>query len=275
MIEGIWRSQCTWSHHNKDDAILWYGDQGAAHSHEYLNNPNTNYLSTPSLLRSAPSLTEMSCDREENRSAYWMPSLILDLTPTDARLEPLQARIYYRRAAIDWATDIEPYHANHVMIAGDAHATEHQGVRKMSWSCMTDDGGEENFLSISAAVDDVPGANDTCPDDETYRGHLRLRVVFPNCWDGNTDFSEWGEEGVYDGSHMQYSWQEDEDRADCPTGWIPVPELTVLMRWDVENVDLTGAYLASDNHGMSPDDGVSGHADFMNGWDMEDYRGPR
>lgn len=264
---GVFSQNCNYSHSLSDDPILYPGVPGAAHHHDFFGNPGADADSTPRNLREEDPddpADNSTCNRKDNRSAYWTPALYID----GEYQTPTRNRIYYRGGGIEPLTDIVPVRFGHRMIAGDAGRLVTEGdqdTRIVEWHCVRE--GRE---------DDPAGSiPDTCPDREDYTGELRVRVTFPNCWDGRTDWPT-------DQSHMTYSFLDEDGNEEvtdppserfeqCPQGFVPVPAIQVGVRWYVGlGTDLTGAALSSDGHHRGRAvDGRTAHADFMNGWSQE------
>jgi hypothetical protein len=82
---------------------------------------------------------------------------------------------------------------------------------------------------------------------------LRLRIVFPDCWNGKTLDS------ADHKSHMAYSRS-----GKCPAGWVSVPQMTMGLRYwysDGLGRDPSKVTLSSGN-------AYNGHADFFNSWNQ-------
>src|SRR5215207_11292912 len=55
--EAVFVTRCNYSHSNMDDPIVFPGQQGAAHSHDFFANRSTKYNSTYESLRTATGTT--------------------------------------------------------------------------------------------------------------------------------------------------------------------------------------------------------------------------
>jgi hypothetical protein len=117
-------------------------------------------------------------------------------------------------------------------VAGNAGAESPQPVSIVAWSC---------GAGIERAV-----TPPTCTRDR----QLRLVVTFPDCWDGERLDSPDHH------AHVAYS-----SKGSCPGSHpVPVPQLQFSVEYPVWG-DPSGVLLASGGV-------LSGHADFMNGWDQ-------
>src|SRR4051795_13080583 len=88
---GAFRFVCTAGQVLPDDPIVYPGQPGKSHLHQFYGNTGANAFSTYSSLRTTGSSTCMS---PLNRSAYWMPAML------DGRgnvVRPDYVQIYYKR----------------------------------------------------------------------------------------------------------------------------------------------------------------------------------
>lgn len=223
---GVFQIKCRWSHAAPDDPIVAPGDPGAAHRHEFYGNVSTDAHSTTSSLTSRGT----TCARPQDKAAYWSPTLYNKGT----RVQPNLMNAYYRTGPLRDPSVIRPYPLGLRMIAGDAHATTPQSTVVTHWSC-ADDGPK----GTSEPPPSCPGVP------------LRLKIVFPNCWDGkNLDSADHK-------SHMAYSYKHDKE---CPASHpVALPTLKMGLRYDISG-PLDRITLASGSR-------FSGHADFWNAWD--------
>ena len=123
------------------------------------------------------------------------------------------------------------------MVAGDSHATAPQSTGITSWSC--------GPVSSQRSVSDLP----TCAPGET----LRLRVRFPDCWDGvNLDSPDHK-------SHMAYGVG-----GACPSDHAVA----------VTSLGITVIYPIRGGPGVTLSSGgtYSGHGDFWNAWNQTTER---
>jgi hypothetical protein len=227
---GQFVASCEITHRLKDDPIVYPGRPGAAHSHDFFGTNNANAFSTLVSLRSGLS----SCpDRPGDTAAYWSPTLYYE----GKAVTPRRIRVYYRNGGKDPAT-IRPFPAGLKMIAGDAtaSASRKQATSVAAWAC--------TVVGDEKEVQDVP----RCTGDS-----LRLRIVFPDCWDGkNLDSPDHK-------SHMAYSRS-----GRCASGWVPLPKITIGLRYwysDGLGRDPSKVTLSSGN-------AYNGHADFFNSWNQ-------
>ena len=223
---GYFAVPCQFSHRNQDDPIVFPGRPGRSHDHTYFGNTSTDANSTPASLRNAGRST---CLLAADTAAYWAPTLFV----RGRAVEPRGAVVFYVRRTRD---EVDPFPAGLKMIAGDAMARSPQSRRIVSWGC--------GFFGSSSTVPACLGG----PTDG-----LRLRVRFPDCWDGRRLDS------VDHKRHMAYS-----SVGRCPlTHPVEVPAISLVIFYGVRGDRDTE--LASGGQ-------LSGHADFVNAWDQRTLR---
>lgn len=222
------KTVCTYGRSLTDDPIVAPQRPGTSHSHDFFGNVSTDAFSTLSSLQAAGT----TCDFEEDLSAYWAPSLTVD----GVVHRPQRVAAYYTAAGTD-PTIVQPYPQGLRMIAGDSKATSPQSVNIASWSCAQDSDDAER----TDPAQEIP----TCGDGQ----HLRLRIIFPECWDGtNLDSADHK-------SHMAYMPKTGTCPATHPT---LLPTLLQIVHFD----DLKGGT----GYDLASGGIYSGHADFFNVW---------
>ncbi len=224
---GSFQVVCRSSHTNSDDPIVYPGQRGAAHQHDFFANTSTDAFSTDASLAGKAT----TCSRPGDTAAYWTPTLLNN----GRRVVPDRVIAYYRTRRINDIQSIQPFPRGLKMIAGSSTATASnpQPTWITNWNCGDGIQGTANMPA-------------SCPDKP-----LRLRVEFPNCWNG-VDLDSGDHK-----SHMAYAGQG--GVRGCPKSHpVPVPSLELNFRWKISG-SLDGVRLSSG--------GVySGHADFWNSW---------
>ena len=215
---------CDFSHAAQDDPIVHPGEPDASHLHVFFGNTGTDAYSTLETLLGGAT----SCDQPLDTAAYWAPALFRG----NEMLEPIGATAYYRAGVGMDPSEVEPYPAGLLMVAGNARATERQPLSIVAWSCGV---GAERWHEPQP-----------CPDSRA----LRMMITFPDCWDGvNLDSADHH-------GHVAYS-----TGGACPSSHqVPIPQLQFVVEYPVWG-DVTDLVLASG--GL-----LTGHADFMNAWDQ-------
>jgi hypothetical protein len=220
----IFAVRCDFSHRAPDDPIVAPGQPGGSHDHDFLGNTSTNAFSTHESLRAAGT----RCRRPADTAAYWVPTLYSG----GQAIQPAQANIYYSAAGKP-RDAVEAHPAGLRIVAGDARATAPQSARVVSWHC-----GAGSGVNAQATVP-------TCPAPH----QLRVRVRFPDCWDGtNLDSADHK-------SHLAYA-----RRGMCPAMHpVPLPSVALNVRYPIAGgPDVT----------LSSGPPHTAHGDFFNAWDQ-------
>jgi hypothetical protein len=243
---GAFHADCAFSHRALDDPIVFPGQPGASHSHDFEGNTSTNAFSTNASLRSAGT----NCFRDDevfkyqqppepqaDRSAYWVPTLYVN----DQAVAPSAgaAAAYYTTGRRLPGT-IETFPQDYKIIAGNAAGGPSQinGIRVWRYSC------------IGATV--APGTATTAPTCDS--DGLKLEMKFPDCWDGiNVDSPNHRSHAVYsiDGSPRY-----------CPASHpVALPALRFALKYPTTGGPTTR---------VASGDLTTSHTDFMNGWDSDE-----
>ena len=228
-----WVIACPFSHRASDDPIVFPGQPGAAHRHDFFGNETTDASSTLRSLRKGST----TCGFRPDRAAYWFPTL----SSSGHVTSPDLVKVYYtsRHAR---PSRIKPFPRGLKVVAGDAHASGPQSLGIVHWDC--GEGG--------------PKENRDHPVD-CGGGSVQASIIFPDCWDGrrrdSTDHKR----------HMAYSTDRDDDGLyTCPRKHpLPVPRIKVTIQWPVH--DGTTVHLSS-----GPPHTL--HGDFFDAWRRQPLR---
>jgi hypothetical protein len=168
-----------------------------------------------------------TCDQQLDKAAYWAPALLRNSTV----LTPLKSTAYYRPGIDVDPTVVQPFPKGLMMVAGNAGALAAQPESIVAWSC-------------GAGIE-----RSTTPPVCAEQRNLRLIVTFPDCWDGtHLDSPDHH-------AHIAYS-----SKGRCPDGFhVSIPQLQFEVEYPVSG--------PTDGLELSSGGLLSGHADFMNGWD--------
>ncbi|HEU4527398.1 MAG TPA: DUF1996 domain-containing protein [Actinomycetota bacterium] len=224
--DGFFNVRCEQSHRSHDDPIVFPGQEGVAHLHEFLANETTAFDSTFRSMTRA----KTTCALSRDTSGYWIPALL------DGNGDPVPVRkvlIYYRAKS---EVRVRAFPANLKMIAGGDTANPpapSRSQRSLSWAC-----GDTRPYAASP------------PDCSGTGENVTAHIHFPDCWDGER------RDSADHRSHMGWGTPE------CERGWIAMPRLRLHVEFDVRNA--AGFTLSSDEAGDAP--GRSLHADFWNTW---------
>jgi hypothetical protein len=99
--DAVFVTRCNFSHRNMDDPIVYPGQRGAAHSHDFFANRSTKYNSTYERLRAfsgttLATKTGTTCVNPDDKSAYWIPTVSWKDNSGTRVLKPGRAFFYYR-----------------------------------------------------------------------------------------------------------------------------------------------------------------------------------
>jgi hypothetical protein len=202
------RVTCGSSHRAGNDPIVFPGQTGVSHVHEFFGNRSTNANSTTTSLKAATT----NCNPAADLSAYWVPTLYKNGQP----VAPESVTVYYQ--GIHDMQRAVPYPPDMRYVVGNARATSPDQNPSARWSCTTQSPSSRDFMNCPAGT-----------KLETY-------LDFPQCWNGrdldSTDHK----------AHMAYPVA-----GACPsTHPVPVPKLRMVIRWPV-NGSPAGFRLASGN----------------------------
>jgi hypothetical protein len=147
--------RCDFSHRKHDDPIVFPGQRGAAHSHDFFGNRSTNYASTYKRLRAA---TATTCFIPADKAAYWMPTMKWG----PRTLQPSHALFYYR-AARKAPKEVQPHPPGLKVVTNqNSHVT---------WRC-------------------ADGTRAASPPTRCSNGKLVVRIRFPDCSNGKLDSAD-------------------------------------------------------------------------------------
>jgi hypothetical protein len=258
---GEFRIPCGFAKMLKDDPIVYPNVPGASHLHTFFGNVSINAYSTNDSLRNNGNGT---CEGGiANRSGYWVPSLI-NMT-TNKAVAPFDTVTYYKSLGYADAENMQVIPAGLRMIAGNANPLSMADVSVAKYYCqdqsLNDEAHNWGILWEGNHIQACGGAHQV----------LRMIVSFPNCWDGkNLDSPDHQ-------SHMAYWCKNGE--CDLPNGEVgktfnscpvthPIALPIITINADYKDLDPNAKYrLSSDNYSSAYPGGLSGHGDFMNGWD--------
>jgi hypothetical protein len=200
---------CTESHVSHDDPIVFPGQPGAAHRHEFFGAASADASSTTASLEAS----RTTCAHRDDTAAYWVPTLEVRGVRLVGTL-----RAYYQRAGKPRAA--APPRGLRI-VAGDPHAMEVQPRTVTTWTCVG--AGRTDQFS------DVPACR---------RGErLGAWVKFPDCWNGRTLDS------ADHRSHLAYAV-----RGRCPaTHPVAIMRLALLVTWPARPAGAAAIRLGGDH----------------------------
>lgn len=256
-VVGAFRLICAPSHLNYDDPLLYPGQVGASHLHQWFGNSGGDAHSDYASLRTSG---ESTCGTL-NRSAYWAPALIHD----GKVVVPDYATVYYkRRPASDRLCADTPAHCIGIprglrYVFGRTMA----GGKYPGWSK-----DSVRFVCDGIRMDatpNLPEAIAACPAG----ARLGVQLAAPDCWNGR-DLDSPDHR-----AHMAMPvGDRNTGRQVCPASHpFRIPDFTFVIWYQVGD-GLDGAYFSSDRMpGMAEmPAGSTVHADWFGAWDDDVMR---
>jgi hypothetical protein len=227
---------CDPSHRASDDPIVYPGQPGASHAHDFFGNTSTKASSTYASMIAAGT----TCTDPGDTAAYWAPVL---LDKGGSPIPPRRIKIYYRDRPKP-AQPVTAFPPDFRMIAGGMASA---GVLS-GWNC------DGTALSATVRID--------CSGGTPGHTYVRGSVIFPMCGKRNATGTVVTDSADHR-SHVAYGTA----RAGCPADHpVQLPAIKVDIRYGVSNCIASGCSLASDMMGDVP--GSTFHADFWNTWNQ-------
>lgn len=169
-VDAGWKSSVCYTHTNMDDPLVFPGQHGASHEHDFVGANNTDADSTPNSVRAGGTCS----GTPDDTASYWVPGLI---TQQQGRILPSTpdgkgVLAYYFRVAAKG--NVVPFPDGFSMILGNAHA--------MSVADNVDLAAKHIFWKCG------PGANTrlSSPPSSCAAGRFLVEVfTFPQFWTGH------------------------------------------------------------------------------------------
>lgn len=258
---GAFRFICNPGQLLKDDPVVYPGQAGRSHLHQFFGNTGANANSTYASLRTTG---ESTCNNMLNRSAYWMPAM---MNGKGKVVRPDYISIYYKRRP---QNDPECLRQS---IKGCRDLP--RGLRYVfGYNMATDQGGGFHFNcdgpgAVSGHFPDIVSAAKGCP----IGSRLGAIIVAPECWDGKNldspdhrshmaypDYGWWGYQKCPDThpyvipTFMMGAWYSTDADLDRSGSWVPS-----TSTWSLSSDTMAG---------MTPKrPGTTMHADWFGAWD--------
>ncbi len=225
----------TWAGSAADDPIVYPGQPGRAHMHDFLCNQATTATATYESMIASPT----TCPSGDT-AGYWAPALYKNSVKIDPTGGATRQQIYYRRNNLAATTVVTPYPPDFRMVVGAGHATTLAEANTMGSKL-----GSEIYWGCSDNSESgKPAAPINCSS-----GIITLHVGFPNCWNGVK----------VPGDQIKAGTMEYPSGGVCPPGFpIALPRLMERFEYPV-GTSSAGITLSSGNP-------YSVHADFWNTW---------
>ena len=257
-VVGAFRFVCMPGQLKSDDPIVYPGQPGKSHLHQFFGNDTADANSTYASLRAAGNSTCMS---PLNRSAYWMPAMLNGLGKV---VRPDYVTIYYKRRPL---TDPIVSDLKHPQYQGQGVKLPN-GLRFIFGRDMLNlaapQTGEISFACDGPSV--PPGKSWKNLEDAqaecSVGNRIGARISAPDCWDGkNLDSPDHR-------SHVAYGSYGDWGFYKCPTTHPYVIPAFTMSAWFTQAPGESYS-LVSDDMDTSPGHkrGDTFHADFFMAWD--------
>jgi hypothetical protein len=150
----VFSINCAFDHSAAVDPIVFYGQTGVAHSHDFFGSRGVGPFTTVDQLRPAGT----TCGLSGDTASYWAPSLV---GPDGQVFQPSHILAYYRSPS---GEAIRAFPHGLKIIAG-VGPTQAWDPELFGFSC-------SDASPYAALPINCPGSYD------------RLHIVFPSCWDG-------------------------------------------------------------------------------------------
>ncbi len=257
-VVGAFRFVCMPGQLKKDDPIVFPGQPGRSHLHQFFGNDAADAFSTYTSLRTTGNSTCMS---PVNRSAYWVPAL---LNGKGQAVRPDYVTIYYKRRPTSDPVVSDP---DHPQYQGKA-TTLPNGLRFIFGRDMlnlADAPTGKLHFACDGPVPFAPGewknleeAQAGCPAGN----RIGVWLSAPDCWDGkNLDSADHR-------SHVSYGSYGNWGYLKCPATHPFVIPAFIMGVWYTQAPGETYSFV-SDQMDTSPGHkrGDTFHADFFMAWD--------
>jgi hypothetical protein len=257
-LEGAFRFVCSAGQVLADDPIMFPGQPGKSHLHQFYGNTAANAYSTYNSLRTTGQSTCMS---PLNRSAYWMPAL---LDGKGNVVRPDYVAIYYKRRPDSDPVVSDPtnpqYQGKGVALPNGLRfifGWDPTGVNSArtgaAWfNC-------DGPTGVAGRYDNIPQAMANCPAGNKFGA-----VIFaPDCWDGkNLDSADHR-------SHVSYATYGTWGYLKCDANHpYVIPTFTIGAWYTIAPGDDTSKWhYSSDEMVSGQPAGYTFHADWFGAWD--------
>jgi len=254
---GAFRFNCEAGQVSYDDPIVYPGQPGKSHLHQFFGNLSANAYSTYASLRAKGDTT---CVNPLNRSAYWSPAM-LDGKGNVRRPEFYQD--YYKRApqgsegCTVVATRCEGIPTGLRQIFGYDMVTGKTPTGSVFWKCV-------GPTEVAGVFKDIPSVAAVCKPGN----YITVTSSSPTCYNGKLDSPNHRD-------HLAYADFGDTGRLRCPaTHPIAIPAFSLQIFYLILEGDTPADwYLSSDDMtamgmGRLPG-GTTFHTDFMDAWDPD------
>ncbi len=261
-VVGAFRFICNAGQISFDDPIVYPGQPGKSHLHQFFGNTAADASSTYASLRTTGDST---CTSRLNRSAYWMPAM---MNGHGQVVRPDYVSIYYKRRP---ANDPECKRQGTACVGIPRGLRFIFGFDMLNHKSRRTGGGYFNCdgqTGIAGHYPSIVDAAKNCP----IGNKLGAVISAPDCWNGK-DLDSPDHR-----SHVAYGSYGYDGAFRCPPSHpFIIPTFTLGAWYSVdETLDRSGAWngafdswhLSSDNMpGMPMKPGTTFHTDWFGAWD--------
>jgi len=251
-IVGAFRFICGAGQLSYDDPIMYPGQPGKSHLHQYYGNTSASANSTFASLRQSGGSTcnNMGTSTAANRSAYWMPAM---LDGKGHVVQPDYVQVYYKR---------EPDNADEC--SENICTTIPNGVKFIQGFDMANaDPGPNpgSFRCGSAVMPNLAQARSKC----AVGSKLEMSIQSLKCWNGALDSADHRSHFSPMVSNASTGWVKK-----CPsTHPYLVPQFTISSFYTIGSGDDVGLWsLSSDAMFPNLPKGSTVHFDYFEAWDV-------
>ncbi len=261
-VVGAFRFICNAGQVSFDDPIVYPGQPGKSHLHQFFGNTSADAASTYASLRTSG---ESTCASPLNRSAYWMPAM---MNGKGQVVRPDYVSIYYKRRPVSdpecrrqGTACVEIPRGLRFIFGFDMLNHKAQKTGGGYFSCDGPTGIAGHYPTIVDVAKNCPVGN-----------KLGAVISAPDCWNGK-DLDSPDHR-----SHVAYGRYGDDGGYRCPASHpYIIPTFTLGAWYSVdETLDRSGKWdgtfaswhLSSDDMpGMPMKPGSSFHTDWFGAWD--------
>jgi hypothetical protein len=257
-VVGAFRFICTAGQVLPDDPIVYPGQPGKSHLHQFYGNESADAFSTYASLRNGGQST---CNRgpfAANRSAYWMPAM---LDSAGEVVKPAFVSIYYKRRPAsdpkcslarggpDASGNCVPIPNGIKFIFGYDLLTHKWPTGSLWFDC-------QGPTAVSAHYPNLNAVLARCPANQGNK--VGAVIEAPSCWNGKNLDSPNHRDHVAYPSYGTWGYKK------CPaTHPYVMPAFTLGAWYPVAS----GMHLSSDAMVPNAAPGTTFHADYFEAWD--------
>lgn len=257
-VVGAFRFICLPGQIKSDDPIVYPGQPGRSHLHQFFGNDTADANSTYASLRGAGN---SSCMSPVNRSAYWIPAI---LNGKGSVVRPDYVTIYYKRRPLSDPIVSDPAHPQYqgkgiklpnglkFIFGRDMLNLSQPQTGEISFSCdgptAVPQSSYKNFEEAQAGC--------------AVGNRIGARISAPDCWDGkNLDSPDHR-------SHVAYGGYGSWGYYKCPTTHpYVIPAFTMGVWFTQAQGEIYSFVSDSMDTSAGHKRGDTFHADFFMAWD--------